>query len=273
MTQYKTMERITLQRRVTQTIFFFVTGQWLVVGFLRCPFGVPFVSCAGCPLGDCWGQFLHLSVYAGLALSLVSVGRAFCGWACPLGYLQDLVGRFAPKAVRKATLFVRLDGPLRLLKYAALILVIWWAFTLNVAPDRGHPYVVRSSSVLNPDALRVACGLGLQRYPVRAALLVFALLSALVVPRAWCRYVCPLGALLGLLSRISFLRLTRDKAICSDCGRFPQACDTGTTPGTLECTVCGDCTQACPSKAIRLTKRLKVVPSLSIQDADSSDAR
>lgn len=267
------MQPITLQRRVTQTVFFLVTGQWLLLGFLRCPFGVPFVSCASCPLGDCWGQFLHIPIYVGLLLSLVLIGRAFCGWACPLGYLQDILGRFAPKSLRKTDAFTHLDGPLRLLKYAVLALVVWWVFKLNVAPDRGHPYVVRSPSILNPDSLRVAWRLGLQRYPVRAALLVTALLSALIVPRAWCRYVCPLGGLLGLLSRVSLLKLARDKATCSDCGRFPANCTMGTVPDTPECTVCGECSQACPSKAIHLVKRLQKPAPATLQDASPPEEK
>jgi len=249
------------------------------------------VSCASCPLGDCWGQFLHLPVYIGLLFSMLLIGRAFCGWACPLGYLQDILNRCTPRRLRKTSTFsslepsrvsssgrrscscqtgptanvakaTHLDPPLRWFKYGVLVLVMWWVYALNLAPDRGHPYVVRSSSVLNPDALRVAWGLGLQRYPVRAALLVVALASALVVPRAWCRYACPLGALLGLLGRISLLKIDRNMSSCSACGKFPANCPTGATPDTTECTICGDCTQACPGEAIHVGKRFgEVTPT------------
>jgi polyferredoxin len=84
-------------------------------------------------------------------------------------------------------------------------------------------------------------------------LLVLAGLS-LLVRNVWCRYLCPYGALLGLLSLASPLRVTRAKATCIDCERCTRACPSGIQVhragrvASDECTACYRCVSACPVK-------------------------
>ena len=70
------MQPITIWRRISQVAFFVLTGEWLAVGWLRCPYGAPFVSCASCPLGDCPGRWLQPWFIGIAALSGLLAGRA-----------------------------------------------------------------------------------------------------------------------------------------------------------------------------------------------------
>ena len=260
------MQRITIPRRLTQTALFLLTGQWLIVGFLRCPFGVPFVCCASCPLQDCTGTFLQLPILGLILLSGILVGRAFCGWMCPLGYLEDALGRLPFPRVDRQGWFSSIEPLLRCLKYVALALVVWLVLRTNYPAERAHPYVVRSPSFLNWESVVVAGELGARRYPIRAAILAVALLTGLLTTRFWCRYLCPLGGLLSLLNTVSVWRPTRIGAACRDCGTYPRDCIQHTTPGSLDCVVCGDCLQGCPHDAVRLRLRPVGRPSLARTD-------
>jgi ferredoxin len=95
------------------------------------------------------------------------------------------------------------------------------------------------------------------------ALLFGALLAAnALAPRFWCRYLCPLGGLLGLVSRVALFR--REVAgTCDSCGLCGEVCPTGTidpargfASDPAECTVCMECVESCPSMAVKFRPRL-----------------
>jgi MauM/NapG family ferredoxin protein len=75
-------------------------------------------------------------------------------------------------------------------------------------------------------------------------------------PRFWCRYLCPLGALFGLLSKVSALRWTVDRDKCTECNRCARECktaailDKGTGYLVQECVECMNCPDVCPTQAI-----------------------
>jgi len=89
---------------------------------------------------------------------------------------------------------------------------------------------------------------------------------ALVLTRLWCLSLCPLGALLTIANRISFLRLGRDRSKCRGCNKYPRDCRTYTTPGTADCVLCGDCLEGCPIEAISFGVRRR--PSAHLSPAE-----
>jgi len=129
------------------------------------------------------------------------------------------------------------------------------AISESMDAARPYPYVVRSPSTYGLEPIWVALALGGPHYAIRLWVLAAALLLGLLVLRGWCRYLCPLGALLGLGNKVSLWRVARDPQGCTRCGRYPRECIQNTVPGTTECVICADCTQGCPNSSVRVTAR------------------
>ena len=194
-------------------------------------------------------------VLAIAVLSLAFLARgAFCGWVCPLGFLQDLVAGFSafvqrhvPAAFRGMRTLRRtaaplaiLDRPLRFLKYAVLVWAIWGAATFGVMVFRDvDPWIALL------DIGQEGVGFGM-------VVLALTLLGSLFVDRPWCRYACPLGAANGLVARFSPVRLERSAAACVDCNLCTKSCPMGLPVATatvitsVDCIGCLECVEACP---------------------------
>ncbi|MGQ9841229.1 MAG: 4Fe-4S binding protein [Anaerolineae bacterium] len=221
-----------------------------------------------------------LLIGAALALAFaLCFGRAWCGWLCPLGTVLDwaparkvhpresdipsrwrqvkhfLLALIVILAVFGNLSFLILD-PLTLL-YRPLATVLWpaahallWQIELLVY------HVPLLQGVI--DAIEATRGIWLPlAQPVYPAGLVIALLFGGVLalnairPRFWCRYLCPLGALLGLVSKAAWLRRVVGDT-CIDCGRCARACPMGTidpargyASDPAECTMCLECVPVC----------------------------
>jgi polyferredoxin len=123
------------------------------------------------------------------------------------------------------------------------------------ALNRRFAIPVRAHADWSLDAVRVSW----LTYDIYSRLRVVVILAgvalAVVLSRVWCRYLCPLGALLTIGNRLSLFRLRRRQDRCSACGKYPRECRTYTTPGTADCVLCGDCIEGCPTGAISFSSR------------------
>lgn len=186
-----------------------------------------------------------------IVLTLV-FGRFFCGWVCPLGTILDLVGRFwrGSQAVLPSD-----DQRWRRVKYYVLIFLIVSGLAGSQLLYVTDPLVVLFRSVafgMAPSALNQASVLSL------LILLIIIGLSVLT-HRFWCRYLCPLGAFYGSLSRFSIFRRDRKKG-CDACKGLPQpscqqVCPMGASPvakkgSPEECIRSMNCRNACPREVI-----------------------
>lgn len=217
-----------------------------------------------------------------LVLTLI-FGRVWCGWLCPLGTLLEWLGprrsrsagpperwRAAKVLLLVAILVAALLGNQSLLILDPITIVqrsftvaLWPA--LRYAVLEGEAFLYRFPALWDPlDALHGAVidpvfqGVQPVFSLVALVVLVFVALVALNwwAERFWCRYLCPLGGLLGLVSRVSLLRREVTDA-CVDCGRCTQYCPTGTIDpqdgyrsDPAECTVCCDCLVECSREGI-----------------------
>jgi polyferredoxin len=219
------------------------------------------------------------ALYRGLLWSLaillptLFLGRFFCGWICPLGTLNHLVSnvRSERKSGRQ-----RIDSnrykPWQTLKYYLLFALLAAALLGSALAGILDPIAlaVRSFALSILPAWSYALGHGgplsallsskqayFRQGFLLGAILIVILALNLRVTRLWCRALCPLGALLGLVSRWSILGLEKHQDHCEDCNRCLLHCQGGDDPipgarwRKAECHLCMNCVADCPESGMR----------------------
>jgi len=236
-------------------------GRWLhgIPGCVFHCYSCPLSSFA-CPVGVAANYAALLPatfempyLLIGLLLVVGAMGGSIvCGWACPFGFLQDLLG----KITRRKT---SLPGWVGYTRYAVLVgLVILLPLILGF---KGIPYDEQVISICRlcpagaleagvPYSIRsVLAGQGWIMSWFKSAILVAFLATAFFIHRPWCRIFCPLGGLLALGNRWSLFHLRYHSENCTECNLCRSRCSLGVkvdqninAPGCircLECTTCG----------------------------------
>jgi len=224
----------------------------------------------------------------------VLLGRVFCGWVCPLGAVHALASWFRPR--RKGKKGLELRSPWQRGKYFALVALLVMALfgvhwigvldpipllyrsvTTAVLPASQYAVQEPATAVYRADPHIGPLHVTAVSEPVYnfsrdsvfrferqtflegtwIALLFIGIVALnFVRPRFWCRYVCPLGGLLGLLTRWPVLRLHNDESTCTNCGKCNLACPAAAQPDqrgnwlASECYGCWNCVAACGSNSI-----------------------
>jgi len=262
-------------------------------GFQQNIVGDAFTALQFMPSG--WQQtsqvFPWLAIASFLIVSVL-VGKALCGWVCPFGFIQDLVSFIKAK---KMEISPKTHEDMKLVKYLILGVTLFITVTFSLAKfykvhgsyERAMgvfayapftavspaetlfavlPKMVRSFSnaVAAKPVLEVLSGV-LDLPPlfwIQLFILIGVLILAAYVPRGWCRYLCPHGALMAVLNKFSFMGLKRDPVKCvkGECRECVKAC-----PMQLrileqpwekfsdpECIYCLKCVDACQNKAIKV---------------------
>jgi polyferredoxin len=207
------------------------------------------------------GLFILVAI---LAVSLL-LKKAFCSWLCPIGTLSESLWMLGRKLFRKNISLPRwIDYPLRSLKYVILGFFVWSVAAMDL-PDLANFIYSPYNKVADIKMYLFFAGIG------GAALVtvLILLLFSVVIKNFWCRFLCPYGALLGIASWLSPLKITRTKSTCIDCKLCTKACPSGINVHSAarvwsdECMSCLACVEACPVKdtlAMKLSARSRPVP-------------
>ena len=207
------------------------------------------------------GMFILLAIVA-VALLLK---KSFCSWMCPVGTLSEALWMLGKKLFKRNLNVPRwLDYPLRSLKYLLLAFFVWSIWNMDVPTLKAFIY-----SPYNKMA-------DVKMYIFFAQISTFAIwtiivlmLLSIVIKNFWCRYLCPYGALLGMASWLSPVKITRNKATCTDCELCTKECPASINVHKVgrvwsdECTSCLECVQVCPVKNtldLRIVKKSRPVP-------------
>ena len=232
-------------------------GRWLhglpgcVFHCYSCP-----LSSLACPVGVAanyaalWPA-CHEAPYLLLGLLLVVgavAGSLVCGWACPFGFLQDLLGKIRPNKLA----IPAWSGHFRYVVLVGLVLVL-----PLVLGFQGVPFEDQSVSICRlcpagaleaglPYSLQsVLAGHGWVMSWFKSAILVVFLAAALLIHRPWCRIFCPLGGFLAVFNRFSLFHLRFKEAACVECNLCRSRCPAGVkldlTANAPECVRCLEC--------------------------------
>ena len=251
-------------RHITQTIAFMVSNLGFIPALktgLVCPYlycyGCPLAS-AGCPIGTLQ-NFIVLSLFPFYLLGTLGVygtifGRAFCGWACPFGALQDLLGGFGKRKGKQS----RKLRPFTYSKFAMLLIVVFLAWiTLDTFFCKFCPAGSLFAAIPTP-FFEPSLGVGFFFY-VHMTTLILTVLLVLLFSRFWCRYLCPLGTI-GIFNKLSVLTVSLDSTKCTECLRCLAVCPMGLDKlsdigSSSDCILCGRCVDACPTDALKMHVR------------------
>lgn len=218
-----------------------------------CPFGgietlLPYLS-EGTTLKTT--SLMNFSVLLAVVGVSIVAGRAFCGWMCPLGTIQGMLGGWArrlsgekkrPRGKASKAIFPlkvppKLDRSLRLLKYG-ILLAILAASMFTVFPPLRNICPARAIFSFRWNT------------PLLGLVLIGFIASSMLVKRFTCKYLCPLGAGLALFNKFSLVHPVADEAHCNHCGRCDNECpvDIEPVPDNLrsaECIRCLECLETC----------------------------
>ena len=217
-----------------------------------------------CPIGAMQAvsgsMNFKLSFYViGFVLALgVVFGRAICGFFCPFGLIQELIYKipFPKKKLWKWLTYVKYV----LLAVFVVIMPVTMVNELGMSSPAFCEYICPAGTLeggipllsTHPE-LRATLG---ALFSVKACILIITLIGCLSVCRFFCKVMCPLGAIYGLLNKVSIYYMECNKKTCVSCGKCHNICpmDVGPVknPNSAECIRCGKCVASCPKESLAL---------------------
>ncbi len=228
-----------------------------------------------------------------IIVATILLGRFFCGWICPMGTLNHFFSSYKPERKGKKRLEANRYKKWMSTKYILLVALIVMSIFTSVQTGiiDPIPFLVRSLSVSVLPTLNFAVRSGLDTlYATDIAFLqtvantgykalgttllsyapryfhygyliglIFVLVMLLnrFITRFWCRGICPLGALFGLLSRWAIFGLEKDNDKCDDCNLCLLHCQGACEPQgrvdhrQAECHLCFNCETVCPNSVLK----------------------
>ncbi len=198
-------------------------------------------------------KIIYLPLLIGMVVPVLValfLGRVFCGWICPIHFLSDMSDRillfFTRKKRREDTILLPRQ-------------IIWFVLIADIllALILGAPVfvIVSPPGLVGREFMRAVF---FHTLALEGLIVVAVLLANLITRRFFCRYFCPLGALLAFIGGKRRLQIQHDQESCTECGLCQRSCPLGLNPeqgegASLYCWNCGECVEICKPGALRLT--------------------
>ena len=265
--------KIVWTRRISQ-VFFFLMFVWFCIVSTT---GEEFWRLRGWPIN--WFMQLDPLVAIGTVLTThtlywpllwalativltIIFGRFFCSWVCPFGSIHHFAGFLGNrKRTTKQRIQVNRYRKAQCVKYIILVVFLFMAVfpslaaTLQTGLLDPIPLVTRSFNLLivpildrSVNFVSVSARFYEGAWLIMTVFLTTVLLN-LIIPRFYCRFICPLGALFGILGRFAIWRIGKKQKTCSDCKLCEKSCEGGCQPsGNIrisECVLCFNCLDDC----------------------------
>ncbi len=279
-TKFRVLPHLVVRWTILLAVLAFVTREFYAHVFVSkvhpsvhslCPMGgleslLRYITSDGATLGKIFSGTMGL-FFVSVGISLV-FKRAFCGTICPLGTLQALSGAAGKKifGAKRFVLPAKWDRYLRFLKYAVLALTIFMAVATGTLWIQTFDPWVAYSHIFNPAELMAGYAIGL-------GILVASLVASFFIELAFCKYLCPMGAMTALVGLVSPFKVRRNADSCTSCGLCDKSCpvniqvSTAKAVTSAECITCGGCVAACPEKdtlSIGWSRKLSFNPAAAV---------
>lgn len=198
-----------------------------------------------------------LAIFVAVLLVSWAWRKGFCSWICPIGALSELLERLGRKAWGPPSRVPKIvDRLFMSLKY---LILLFFAQAVLIGMNAGDVAIYLDTpfnKIADVKMLYFFTQLGSGTVVVIFLLVAFSTL----VSNLWCRYLCPYGALLGLLSLFSPVRVVRSESRCTGCNICTKACPNyidvakAGVVSSPECTSCLRCVSACPRRGALAVK-------------------
>ncbi|MEF9973710.1 MAG: redoxin family protein [Clostridia bacterium] len=226
-------------------------------------------SCPGavgaCPLGALQNALASSSARAPyyvlgiLMLFGLTLGRTICGWLCPLGLIQELFHKIPTPKIQKNR-FTRVLSWLKYVILGIFVVAIPLIYGAQHFPVPAFCKYICPAGTLEGAMALLANPVNDAKFSMlgilftRKFIIMVAIFTACVfIYRAFCRFLCPLGAIYGLFARLSVLGVKVEAGKCTHCQRCVSHCKVDIRRvGDHECIHCGACIDVCPTSAISL---------------------
>lgn len=254
----KRIKKIQIFRHIIQLILFFLLPGMYILAFneLKSIFQMIIK-----------GNFNFIQAFPGLMeftitiVFTILIGRFFCGWFCAFGTFNDWVHIISKKVFKiNFKISEQLDSMLKYVKYIILFYILILVFTGGNTINGSSPWDA-FAQITNFSTVLSSLTIGF-------ILLVLITLGDIFVERFFCRYLCPLGAVFSLVSRMSILKINKPSDKCGKCRMCTNNCSMGLKLYRVnsvrggECINCLKCIETCPRRN----------PHVNIMDEDVNPA-
>ena len=239
----KKISEIQIYRHITQSVFFI-----LLPGLFALAFGQVKLIYTMLLKGD----FNFIQAFPRLIASVAIIpitiffGRFFCGWFCAFGSFNDFLYMISSKVFKTKFIVTRkLDTILKLLKYIILLFIVFVIWTNgNTLFDNSSPWDAFALITNFPKAI--------VNYFIGFILLALITVGAIYIERFFCRYLCPLGAIFSIISKLRRIKIDKPTQKCGKCRVCTNNCSMGINLYKMqqvssgECINCLKCIDVCP---------------------------
>ncbi|WP_017211137.1 4Fe-4S binding protein [Clostridium beijerinckii] len=173
--------------------------------------------------------------FVAIMLLTIVLGRWFCGWICAFGAYNDLI-YFISKKVFKIKFRVdeKVDSILKYFKYVVLLFIIAISWTMGSS-------ILESTSPWDAFGQITDVSTIFSSLLVGLIFLILITIGAAFIERFFCRYLCPLGAIFSIISKIGIVKINKPKADCGKCRACTMNCSMGLPLYRVDCVKGGDC--------------------------------
>jgi Polyferredoxin len=195
-------------------------------------------------MGEAWPHLITALIIMTLTIIL---GRFFCGWFCTFGAVNDFIYIVSHKLFKiKFRVNKKIDSKLKYIKYVVLLFIVIVIWTSSSFFDSYSPWSAFAGMDNIPESV--------VQYTAGFIILALIAIGAIFIERFFCRYLCPLGAVFSVVSKLRIFKISKPTDKCGNCRLCTNNCSMGIElykmdkVGSGECINCFKCIEICHRK-------------------------